>query len=140
MITKIIKDLRWQLKFFLYLNCLKHIGYAILNIRCLNFNKNRTLNCEDPLCFRSLPLYSTSTTASLKVKDMMFAILKLSNITWKLKYMNMLGSRIFLKLFPQRSESSTYPICKWHVPSLSPCQGPLPSIICFIYRILLCLQ
>lgn len=31
----------------------------------------------------SSPLYSTSTTASLKVKGMIFAILKLSNITWK---------------------------------------------------------
>lgn len=29
-----------------------------------------------------VPLYSTSATASLKVNDMMLAILKLSKITW----------------------------------------------------------
>lgn len=53
----------------------------------------------------SLPLYSTSATASLNVKDMILAILRLSKMTWNqspLKSLSYAKNHIYLKTKQQK--------------------------------------
>lgn len=95
-----------------------------------------------------LPLYSTSATASLNVKEMILAILKLSNITCiresTITFHGLYPELTFTKErvthFQFCGERFTHPMSEDHGSCLGPCQGLASIPIGLVYTHLLLLH